>query len=214
MQNEPVFVEAESFANKGTGFENFLKKLIFLDDMSKRLSYTIGAADFQSMFPNSVAPVSLTDQEICELVSTWTRRLVLFARQWTDSVDDVVQDVFLKLCELPTPPDDVVSWLFRATRNAAMIRRRSEMARTRRENAVALANPKWFQSLDENRLDGETAKEKLQELPPELQEVVVARLWGGLSFEQIADLTDSARSTTRRRYYEAIELLRKRLAIE
>ena len=158
--------------------------------------------------------VPLTDQEISDLVFTWTRRLVLFARQWTDSVDDVVQDVFLKLCELPTPPEDVVSWLFKATRNAAMTRLRSEMARVRRENAVALANPKWFKSFDEDRLDSETAKEKLQELPPELREVVVIRLWGGLSFEQIAVLTDSAQSTTRRRYYEAIALLRNRLGIE
>ena len=63
-------------------------------------------------------------------------------------------------------------------------------------------------------LDSETAKEKLMELSPELREVVVARLWGGLMFEQIATMTDSTRETTRRRYYEAIELIRNRLGIE
>ena len=166
------------------------------------------------MLQCDAASVSLTDQEIDGFVLTWTSRLVLFAHQWTHSADDVVQDVFLQLYRLQERPDDVVAWLFKATRNAAISKRRSETARVRRENAVAVAESVWFQSLDEDRLDGETAKEKMLELSPELREVVVARLWGGLTFEQIAASTDSTRATTRRRYYEAIELLRNCLGIE
>ena len=120
----------------------------------------------------------------------------------------------MSLYRLPTPPDDVVAWLFRATRNAALDICRSETRRTRREHIAARATPHWFEPNDDNRLDGETVKKKLQELPSELREVVVARLWGGLSFEQIAASTDSTRETTRRRYHEAIAELRKQLRIE
>ena len=159
-----------------------------------------------------IAP--LTDQEIDDLVSIWTRRLVLFARQWTTSADDVVQDVFLELYRLQMRPDDVAAWLFKATRRTAISHWRSETARVQRENAVAVMNPEWFQSLDENRLDGEFVKDKLHELPQELREVVVARIWGELTFEQIATSTNSTPTTTRRRYHDAIKLLRNRLGIE
>ena len=163
--------------------------------------------------PHNTETAPLDDQEIHTLVTTWTGRLVLFARQWVNLPDDVVQDVFLKLCELQKRPDDVVAWLFREVRSTAINCWKSEQARIRRENTVALTNPEWFQSSDESRLDGETVKEKLQELPQELREVVIARIWGELTLEQIATLTDSARTTTRRRYYEAIELLRKHMGI-
>jgi RNA polymerase sigma-70 factor (ECF subfamily) len=156
----------------------------------------------------------LTVQEINDLVRIWTPRLVLFARQWTDSVDDAIQEAFLNLYRQPTRPDDEVAWLFRATRNAAICIQRSETRRTRRQGVVARAAPNWFEPNDESRLDAETVKEKLRELPSELREVVVARLWGGLSFEQIAASTDSTRETTRRRYHEAIAALRKNLGIE
>jgi len=156
----------------------------------------------------------LTVQEINDLVRTWTPRLVLFARQWTDSVDDVVQEVFLNLYRLPSRPDDVVAWLFKATRNAAISMRRSETRRIQRERVVAKAAPNWFEPNIDNRLDGEFVKEKLLELSTELREVIVARLWGGLSFEQIAVLTGSTRETTRRHYNEAVGALRKQLNVE
>ena len=150
----------------------------------------------------------LTEQEINRLVHDWTRRLVLFAHQWTDSADDVVQEVFLKLYRLQTPPDDAVAWLFKVTRNDALNCRRSETLRTRRENVVASAKPDWFEPNEDDRLD---LAEKLRELPGELREIVVARLWGELTFEQIATTTETSMATAYRRYHEAIELLRSRM---
>ena len=73
----------------------------------------------------------LSDQEIADLVSIWIRRLSLFARQWTDSVDDVVQEVFLKLYRLEARPDDIAVWLFKTTRSVAVVSRHSETARGR-----------------------------------------------------------------------------------
>jgi len=156
----------------------------------------------------------MTMQEISELLSVWTPRLLLFARQWTDSADDAVQEAFLNLYRLRTKPDDVVAWLFKATRNAAVSGRRSGTRRKQRENAVALAAPNWFEPTDENRLDVETVTEKLRELSPELREVVVARLWGELTFEQIAAATETSTAMAYRRYKEAIAVLRRCLKID
>ena len=147
----------------------------------------------------------LTDQEISQLVGDWTRKLVLFAHQWTDSADDVVQEVFLKLYRLQTPPGDVVAWLFVAVRNAALNVRRSEMLRARREHSIAEATTNWFEPNLEDQLN---VKELLLKLPPALREIVVARIWGELTFEQIADVMETSPATAFRRYNEAIDILR------
>ena len=50
-------------------------------------------------------------------------------------------------------------------------------------------------------------------MPDELREVLVARIWGGLTFEQIAEVLQTSTSTAFRRYEEAISYLRTRLGI-
>jgi RNA polymerase sigma-70 factor (ECF subfamily) len=41
----------------------------------------------------------------------------------------------------------------------------------------------------------------------------VARLWGGLSFEQISELVGASVSTAHRRYFEGLSHLRERLGL-
>ena len=53
----------------------------------------------------------------------------------------------------------------------------------------------------------------LEQLPPEQREVIVARLWGGLSFEQIAAVAGCSASTAFRRYEAGIEALRRLLGV-
>jgi RNA polymerase sigma-70 factor (ECF subfamily) len=53
----------------------------------------------------------------------------------------------------------------------------------------------------------------LAALDPELREVVVARTWGGLGFEQIAALVGCSTSTAHRRYLAGLAVLRERLEI-
>ena len=161
---------------------------------------------------SSVGP--LTNLEIDDLITIWTRRLVLFARQWVNSADDVVQDVFVKLSRLQSKPDDVVGWLFMMTRSTAINHWKAESIRTRHEKAAAQENHEWFLPQNEDRLDAEFVKAQLLELPLEFREVVIARLWGGLSFVQVGILTGVSRKIAKQRYDEAIELLRKHLKIE
>ncbi len=57
--------------------------------------------------------------------------LVLYARQWCDTPEDVVQDAFVKLARQRVAPDRIGPWLFRVVRNAAINARRND--RTRRK---------------------------------------------------------------------------------
>ena len=51
----------------------------------------------------------------------------------------------------------------------------------------------------------------LEELPEEQREVIIARLWGGLSFEEIGKINGTVTSTAHRRYQQGIAALREKL---
>ena len=63
-----------------------------------------------------------------------------------------------------------------------------------REQSVAAERPEWFKPSIDTPLDASHAAGQLETLPIEQREVIVARIWGGLSFEEIGDLTKTSRS--------------------
>lgn len=135
--------------------------------------------------------------------------LRLYARQWLAHADDLVQDAFVRLAQQSPPPDRVLPWLYRVVRNQALALHRTTLRRQRREARVS-APEAWFDSTDE-RLDAREASRKLAELPLDLREVIVARLWGGLTFEEIAALVGCSLPTAHRRYQAGLTELRERL---
>ena len=140
--------------------------------------------------------------------------LLLYARQWSSSPEDVVQEALLKLIQQSPPPENLVGWLYRAVRNRAISASRSLGRRSRHEAVVSHRGEPWFRPTDGQRLDADAATEALGRLPLEERETVVARLWGGLSFREIADLTGASATTAARRYESGLTHLRERLAVE
>jgi RNA polymerase sigma-70 factor (ECF subfamily) len=134
---------------------------------------------------------------------------VLYARQWCDGPEDIVQEAFLKLARQWTRPDRVVPWLYRVVRNEAIATARGARRRRRRE-ARASAGEAWFAATDD-RIDAGHAARLLDDLEPEGREAIVARLWGGLTFEEIARLQGCSLTTAHRRYQAGLARLQERL---
>jgi RNA polymerase sigma-70 factor (ECF subfamily) len=135
--------------------------------------------------------------------------LRLFARQWGESAEDLVQDAFVRLARQAIPPERILPWLYRVVRNAALAAHRTTIRRRRREQRVSMPE-QWF-SVVEDRLDAREATRLLAELPLDCREVITARLWGGLTFEEIADLVGCSLPTAHRRYHSGLSQLRERL---
>jgi RNA polymerase sigma-70 factor (ECF subfamily) len=154
--------------------------------------------------------MQMKPHEFGQLVDAHGPALMLYARQWCCVPQDVVQDAFLKLFALPQPPRDVLPWLYRVVRNRAMDAGKTERRRRQREKAVARPE-RWFVESELDGLDADKAVTALKNLPGEHREVIVARLWGGLSFEQIADVAGCSASTAFRRFGAGIEALRLEL---
>src|SRR5689334_21103406 len=150
--------------------------------------------------------------DFATLVDEHAAGLVLYARQWTGAPEDVVQEAFLKLVRQRRVPDDAVAWLYRVVRNGALDAAKIDRRRQRREASATRPEP-WFVEPVVDGLDAEVAVAALQRLPEEQREVIVARYWGGLSFEQIGAVVGCSASTAHRRYAAGVELLRQHLGV-
>ena len=156
--------------------------------------------------------------------SDWLGRLVdrhaaaleLFARQWCDTPEDVVQEAFVKLAAARTQPENPAAWLFRVVRNGALNAAQAARRRRRYETAAA-ESAAWFQAkrsvTSPDALDPETAAAELRSLPLEQREVIVAHLWGGLSFQEIALVSGCSASTAHRLYSAGLSMMRDRLGV-
>jgi RNA polymerase sigma-70 factor (ECF subfamily) len=154
----------------------------------------------------------MSPTEIARLIDTHAATLVLCARQWCGEPEDVVQEAFVKLVRQSRPPLDAVAWLYRVVRNGAIDA--SKMARRRQRRESAVARPvRWFVEPEVEGLDAETAVAALERLAPEQREVIVARHWGGLSYDQIGEMVGCSSSTAFRRYTAGVEALRKQLGV-
>jgi len=157
---------------------------------------------------NAIGPETLT-----RLLDEHGPALVLYARQWCRTPEDVVQEALLRLMRQSSMPENVVGWIYRVVRNGAISESRSVSRRSRREAAAAHHGEPWFNASGSERLDAAAATAALGQLPIEQRETIVARLWGGLTFEQVSELTGASTSSVHRWYQTGVAALRERLGV-
>ena len=159
--------------------------------------------------------------------------LVLLARQWVPSradAEDVVRDAFVRCWRSDRRQHehsqheqnghrqrigDPAAYLYACVKRCALDWQRSRSLQLRREQATARpeAESLFAGSLeqDERRSAVEAA---LRALPESQSEVLVMRIWGGLTFPQIAAALEISENTAASRYRYALARLREQLAEE
>ncbi len=154
-------------------------------------------------------------------------RLFLYARQQARSdadAEDIMQDALVQLVravEGGSFMGDSSKWpgyAYSAIRHLAMDRGRREEAHSRhlqrfREGMGTPEYPEpWLESSQDDELLRQQMEALLRSLPSEFAEVVVLRIWGEHTFQQIADMTFTNLSTVASRYRYAMQALRKKLS--
>lgn len=146
-------------------------------------------------------------------------RLVLYARQFVDSVadaEDVVQMAFVRWWHRhPDGDRSQVPLLYAAVRSISLDMRRKDMRRILREAKsevfVEDENQPYFDASVEQRERAQIVAEAMKGLPEEQREVVTLHLWGGLTFAQIAEMTGVSINTVAGRYRYALAALQRKL---
>ena len=142
-------------------------------------------------------------------------RLRLIARQWTRceaDADDVLQEAFVRFWKhqrhLPGNPNALVVTSIR--RSALDLLRRGDR-RTAREKVVGddMETVAWFEPEADPRLHA--LSDSLKLLPAEQREVVVLKIWGDLTFDEIGEQLSISPNTAASRWRYAMEALRKHI---
>lgn len=160
---------------------------------------------------------SMDSERLGHLIDRLAAALTLFARQWCDAPEDVVQEAFVKLASQSSSRQNPDSWLFRTVRNGAINAGIAGQRRRRHETAAAHGVEAWFEEESSARsgamLDPESTQSALSALPGDQREVIVAHVWGGLTFDQVADLVGTSSSSVHRQYQAGLKSLRERLGV-
>ena len=141
-------------------------------------------------------------------------KLLLFARQWVGSVadaEDVVQTAFVKFWRhQPEAGSEHYPLLYSAVRTSALDLIRADSRRGRREQVVATDpdEPFFDPEIERNESAG-LINSALQHLPESQREVLVLRIWGELSFAEIATALGDSINTVASRYRYALDGLRR-----
>jgi RNA polymerase sigma factor (sigma-70 family) len=134
---------------------------------------------------------------------------IWIGRRWRGA-DDVVQEAFCRLATIEPPPERAVAWLYRAARNLAENQRVAVRRRRNREERAAVPEAVNHDPLEQ--LLADEVLSSVMQLDDPLREVVTARIWGQLTFEEIATLCGTSTATASRRYRDALEQLHRLLS--
>jgi RNA polymerase sigma-70 factor (ECF subfamily) len=129
--------------------------------------------------------------------------------------EDAVHVAFERICRrMPTNVSDAPAYVYRAVRMAAIeqLRRSARRSEVDDEAARSIVDPTALPEgrvLERERAAGVAAA--LDDLPAPQRETIVLRLYGGLTFAQIADVVNEPLATVAARYRRGLEQLRLRL---
>lgn len=147
----------------------------------------------------------LTHEEVQDLYRQYGPALLAYATNLLadrGAAEDVLHQVFLKLLGMSRLPEDPRPYLFKAMRNRALNAIRSKARLGPLDGQEWLVRPP---GLADAAVEAESA---IRELPPEQREVVVMRIWGEMTFAEIARILQVSENTAASRYRYALNKLR------
>ncbi len=154
---------------------------------------------------------AIDEQQLERLMTAHGAALTLYARLWCHSPEDALQESLVELLRQDPAPAQPVGWLYKTVRRRAMNVARSERRRADYRCRASRERESWFLP-DVDRLERLDVRSYLELLPSLEREIVVARIWGELTFEQIAQLVDRPTSSVHRAYRTALRHMGAQMA--
>jgi len=121
--------------------------------------------------------------------------------------EDVVQETFLALMQLPQAPVRPEHYCVRSFRNRALNHRRSLWRRLTRE----WESRRWFERSPAEDAAERAAMRCLAELPVEQREAIVLKIWHRCTFEEIGEVLEISANTAAGRYRYGLQKMKLRL---
>jgi RNA polymerase sigma-70 factor (ECF subfamily) len=155
-----------------------------------------------------------------EWVREHSSRLYVYARQRSQSrqdAEDIIQDALIRLWGYQeergyVPPD--LPLAYSVLRFVAMDHVKKAVRKKRKEDAVIYLHEQedyWLDTNTENEDEAVLLRQAVEKLGEKLREVVILKIWGGLTFSQIGEAMTISQNTAASRYRYALEQLERKL---
>jgi len=118
--------------------------------------------------------------------------------------EDVLQETFMALLQMPEPPVEIEHYCVRSFRNRARNYRRSLWRRLARE----LESSRWFEKEPGESPAERAAMQCLAALPVEQREAIVLKIWHRYTFEEIGGILDISPNTAAGRYRYGLQKIK------
>ena len=128
--------------------------------------------------------------------------------------EDVLQETFMALMQMPVPPGRLEHYCVRTYRNRARNYRRTLWRRLTREWEVLADGHHWFEPSPDDAAERalQTATVRaLEALPADQREVIVLKIWHGYTFDEIGGLLEISPNTAAGRYRYGVQKIKNRL---
>lgn len=152
--------------------------------------------------------------------------LLLYAKQWTTNIqeaEELVQDALLRLWKAlekgSVTNNNPTAMMYKMIRWMALDRIRNKKRRGIEEDDIinVVYDQPMFEDHynEEDKISNRKILEKaIKQLSQEQREVLVLKVWQGLTFQEIADITETSINTIAARYRYALITLKKILREE
>jgi len=166
------------------------------------------------------SPVSPHSKAWKDWLNENASRLLAYARQRCENMaeaEDVLQDALIKLWHYHEERDHVPPDLplaFSVLRYIGLDHGRKKGRIDKRNQKIVQfqsGQDEWLDPAAEDSEDARILRREVNQLPEKLREVLVLKIWSGLTFAQIAELLKLSNNTAASRYRYALEQLQKKL---
>jgi len=148
-------------------------------------------------------------EQLGQLLDEHGSALAIYAAQWTDAADDCVQEALVELARQRQSPEHVVAWLYRVVKHRALNAARGDRRRRERESrAMAERLPDNGQPVAFGGDEVNAATDALLQLESGERELIILRIWGNLTYEEIGAALGISTATAYRQYERALTKLR------
>ncbi len=156
-----------------------------------------------------------------EWLSAHGGKLLLYARQRTatnEDAEDLLQNALVRLWGYQEergyrPPD--LPLAYSVLRMCAMDHGRKEGRREKKHRKIIAFHDyddHWLDAGAEEEEEAEMLRGAVESLTEKLREVIVMKIWGGLTFAQIAEVLKISQNTAASRYRYGLEQLENKLS--
>ena len=159
-------------------------------------------------------------EEFSQLYDLYIKKIynfVYFRTHHKETAEDLVSLIFMKALEkiasFNHKKGTFSSWLYRISRNTVIDYYRTKKSEANVDDIWNLTGNDNIERDLVNKIQLEKIGEYLQKLEPLHREIIIMKIWDGLSYKEIADITQKSEASLKMAFSRAMTKLRKEQAL-